>query len=235
MQEWWERAVIPRVFRELERIYPFSRVNDANDSLAAANGQYILIRRGAYEAVGGHRSVRNEVVEDLELARRVKGAGFRIWFGSGEGVVSARMYRNAPDMLEGWRKNLFPLYNRDYWAICRTSLRLICLYILPPFVALILEILSGPPTGVWFLVMILLAVQHARFWLTLPDEAAWKKALETSEVIPGVILFLLILWDSARLHSRQRVITWKGRRYRVATQDLSPSGTSIEKRQAGKS
>ena len=230
---WWERAVIPRVFQELERLYPFSRVNDPGDPLAAANGQYILIRRGAYQAVDGHQAVRNEVLEDVELARLVKRAGFRIWFGSGEGVVRARMYRHLPDMLEGWKKNLFPLYNRDYGAICRASLRLGGRYILPAFGALLMEIWrAGSLSGLEFLVIVYLGWEHARFWLKLPDAEAREKALETFELVPGVLFFLLLLWDSAAQHRRYGQIQWKGRRYRVAPQELSKSGAPVETREA---
>src|SRR5579872_3742926 len=46
----------------------------------SANGQYILIRRSTYESIGGHEAVRNEVLEDVELARRVKSMGGKILF-----------------------------------------------------------------------------------------------------------------------------------------------------------
>jgi glycosyltransferase involved in cell wall biosynthesis len=230
---WWERAVIPRVFQELERLYPFSRVNDPGDPLAAANGQYILIRRSAYQAVDGHQAVRNEVLEDVELARLVKRAGFRIWFGPGEGVVRARMYRHLPDMLEGWKKNLFPLYNRDYGAICRASLRLGGRYILPAFGAFLMEIWgAGSLSGLEFLVIVYLGWEHARFWLKLPDAEAREKALETFELVPGVLFFLLLLWDSAAQHSRKREIQWKGRRY-PAGGEAPPEAEHLMK--AGKS
>jgi glycosyltransferase involved in cell wall biosynthesis len=231
-REWWDRAVIPRVFEELERLYPFSRVNDPKDPLAAANGQYILVRRKVYQAVGGHGAVRSEVVEDVELARRVKGAGFRIWFGSGEGVVRARMYRRLPDLVEGWQKNLFPLYNRDYGAMCRTSLRLGGYYVLPASLAVLAGIWSPPSlSGLGGLAILCLAIEHALYWWRLPDEAAWKKALETFELVPGAVFFLLLLWSSAALHRRGREIEWKGRRYRVGPAELSPSGKAVDTRQ----
>ncbi len=68
-----------------------------------------MIRRDAYEAVGGHASVSGEVLEDVALATRVKIAGYRIWFGSGKGIVRVRMYRSFGAMWEGWKKNLYRL------------------------------------------------------------------------------------------------------------------------------
>src|SRR5439155_983681 len=72
---WWEKAVIPLVYVWLAKHYSFDEVNDPKSTVAAANGQYLLIRRAVYERVGGHDSVRAEILEDVALARRVKAAG----------------------------------------------------------------------------------------------------------------------------------------------------------------
>ncbi len=53
--------------------------------------------------------------------QRTKQAGFRIWFGPGEGIVNARMYRRFAEMWEGWTKNLFLLYYGDSGAVWRTA------------------------------------------------------------------------------------------------------------------
>jgi glycosyltransferase involved in cell wall biosynthesis len=106
----WERALVPFVYWRLSQRYPFDRVNDARSSDAAANGQYILMRREAYEEIGGHASVAREILEDVALARRAKEKGFRIFFAPGQGIVQTRMYRSFGDMWEGWTKNLYPLF-----------------------------------------------------------------------------------------------------------------------------
>ncbi|MSO20758.1 MAG: glycosyltransferase [Acidobacteria bacterium] len=124
-ETWWEKAVIPIIYDQLAQLYSFDRVNDPADAHAAANGQYILIRRATYDAVGGHEAIRGELLEDVALAKRVKQAGYRIWFGSGRGVVSTRMYLRFGDMWEGWTKNLFLLLGRDTRALCAAALRLV--------------------------------------------------------------------------------------------------------------
>ncbi len=75
MQSWWERALIPFVYCRLSQLYSYAEVNDPQSPAAAANGQYLLIRREAYEKIGGHASVCGEVLEDVALARRAKAAG----------------------------------------------------------------------------------------------------------------------------------------------------------------
>jgi len=109
METWWERALIPYVYCRLAAKFSFSRVNDPRQTDAAANGQFILVLRDAYEAVGGHAAVASEVLEDVALARQIKRHGYGIYFTAPIGVVRTRMYRSFRAMWQGWTKNLFPL------------------------------------------------------------------------------------------------------------------------------
>ncbi len=137
VETWWEKAVIPRVYRELDRLYSFEEINRPESPAAAANGQYLLIRRSVYEEVGGHTALAGEILEDVALARKVKTSGHRIFFGTGAGIVRTRMYRTFAAMWEGWTKNLFLLYGKNtsrMWAaVMRTVL------INPIFAALLLN------------------------------------------------------------------------------------------------
>ncbi len=108
----WEMAVLPVVFAELAREYPPKEVSDPASPIAAANGQYILIRREAYEAVGGHRAIADNLLEDVALARAMKAAGRKIRFRYAADVVRTRMYRNFRQLREGWTKNLALLFPR---------------------------------------------------------------------------------------------------------------------------
>ena len=210
---WWEKAVIPFVYQQLARLFPYEQVNDPSDPKAAANGQYILIRRSAYTALGGHQAIRSAVLEDVELARLAKHAGLRVWFGSGEGTVSTRMYRRFPEMWEGWTKNLFLLYDRDYGAIRRATVGLAFRYLLPVVAGIAL--LSGGSRwaeGTGGVALSYLVWEHYRYWQKLPREA---RSAATVLLLPGVVLFLLLLWNSARRYWRQQEIEWKGRRYRA--------------------
>jgi glycosyltransferase involved in cell wall biosynthesis len=107
---WGERALMPVIFADLVRAYPSARVNDPADPMAAANGQFVLVRREVYEALGGHRTVAGNILEDVELARLFKASNKKIWFRHGAGLVRTRMYRNFALLVEGWTKNLALLF-----------------------------------------------------------------------------------------------------------------------------
>ena len=108
MESFWERLVQPHVF--LAMLFRFPSFEKTARSRrwrdAIANGQYLLFRREAYEAIDGHEGVKDEVVEDLVLAQRVKRAGLALRVRSAEGGLSTRMYRSLGHLWEGWSKNL---------------------------------------------------------------------------------------------------------------------------------
>jgi cellulose synthase/poly-beta-1,6-N-acetylglucosamine synthase-like glycosyltransferase len=108
----WERAVQPLMGVVLMRSFPLFLVNRDGFPLAFANGQFILIRRSAYDAVGGHAAVRDRFVEDIHLARRVKALGLPIRVAIGVGISSTRMYSSLPELIRGWSRILYDAVGR---------------------------------------------------------------------------------------------------------------------------
>ena len=105
-----EKSVMPVIFAELASRYKPAEVSNPNSEAAAANGQYILISRAAYDAIGGHAAVAGSLLEDVELARAVKRSGQKIFFRLGTDQVRTRMYRTTTQLIEGWTKNLVLLF-----------------------------------------------------------------------------------------------------------------------------
>jgi hypothetical protein len=114
MATFWERALIPFVYCRLAARFSFARINDPRLPDAAANGQFLMIRRDAYDAVGSHAAIAPEILEDVALARRVKQRGFGIYFAAPSGVVRTRMHRSLGAMWQGWTKNLYPLMGASF-------------------------------------------------------------------------------------------------------------------------
>jgi glycosyltransferase involved in cell wall biosynthesis len=106
----WEKAVMPVIFAELATTYPPQAVNDPASPIAAANGQYLMISREAYDAVGGHATIAGDLLEDVALARLVKRSGRKLFFRYAADAVRTRMYRSFAQLREGWTKNLALLF-----------------------------------------------------------------------------------------------------------------------------
>jgi glycosyltransferase involved in cell wall biosynthesis len=214
METWYEKAVIPYVFTRLNQRFGFADVNDPANTAAAANGQFILIRRDAYEAIGGHASIAGEVLEDVALAARAKAAGYRLWFGSGKGIVRVRMYRSFAAMWEGWKKNLYTLMGGSMKAV-KTE---VAWAMLPILLTLLAAVTVGGITESVILTAGVLAMALVGILI------AYDAELESSGFSPrllvyaiqGRILFAALLLASYRSHRKGR-LEWKGRAYPAGT------------------
>ncbi len=103
----WERTVMPLVMTALSVGFSPRKVNDPTTKDAIANGQFILIKRTVYDAIGGHESVKDRIVEDKAIAEKVKWNGYRLIVADGMKVAKTRMYTSLPEMWEGWTKNIY--------------------------------------------------------------------------------------------------------------------------------
>ena len=105
-----QRGLMTVIFAELAATYRPTDVSDPASPAAAANGQYLLVTREAYKAVGGHAAVARTLLEDVALAAAVKRSGRRLFFRYGGDIVRTRMYRDLGALWEGWTKNLALLF-----------------------------------------------------------------------------------------------------------------------------
>lgn len=200
-----ERALMPVIFAELATTFRPQEVSDPASHAAAANGQYLLIRRDAYDAVGGHAAVAQTILEDVELARRVKQAGYKLQFRLSQ-VVSARMYRSFGAMWEGWTKNLALLFPHPLRLAVTRKLEFVVIVGLT--VAAVLLRSAHPPlalaSGVAAVVL------FAFFWRRIGR--AHFDWLSNVCAFLGLPLFSLLLVNSYISHKNGKV-SWKGRVY----------------------
>jgi glycosyltransferase involved in cell wall biosynthesis len=202
----WELATLPVVFAELARQYPPAKVSDPSSPIAAANGQYILVRRDTYDAVGGHAAVAGEILEDVALARAVKGSGRKIRFRYAADAVRTRMYRNFAQLREGWTKNLALLFPKPGWLATQTFFFWVfpCAnLLLPLFVPVIVH-------RIWWFVPggLVFARNTGRI-----QRANFDLVMEILGALFGLPMFAYLLLRSKRAHAKGSV-SWKGRTYR---------------------
>ena len=107
MGTFWEKVVMPLVMTALSVGFSPRKVNDPKRKDAIANGQFIMIKRSVYDAIGGHESVKDQIVEDKAIAEQVKWKGYRLVVANGYAVARTRMYTSLPEMWEGWTKNIY--------------------------------------------------------------------------------------------------------------------------------
>ena len=215
LKTWYEKALIPFVYCRLARKFSYADVNDPKSPQAAANGQFLLIQRSTYDAIGGHAAVAGEVLEDVALARRVKQDGWGIWFGSGVGYVSVRMYRSFRAMWSGWRKNLYQLMGGNSNAV---------FYELEgafPWMTLLVLLFGIKFPLAMFIGALLLIFRQLNHGLELArNQFPFKFIIY---YLPAVFLYAAVLLASYRSYAKGKV-AWKGREYPVGLPNPSEKG-----------
>jgi hypothetical protein len=207
VRRWWERAIMVVIFAELNRAFPLDDVSDPASPNAAANGQYILITRDAYDAVGGFAAFAGTLLEDVALARAVKRAGGRIRFRPGHERVATRMYTSFAALREGWTKNLSPLFpNAPALAVAR-------MLEVAVVVAGIIVALAPVDAIARVVAAAVAALAGARFGARIRRARfPWPDLLLAPLGVP------FFAWLLVRSHRRYRAgqVVWKGRTYAPA-------------------
>jgi glycosyltransferase involved in cell wall biosynthesis len=203
----WEKAVMPVIFAELATTYPPQAVTDPASPIAAVNGQYLMISRQAYDAVGGHTKIANDLLEDVAMARLIKSSGRKIFFRYGDDAVRTRMYRSFTQMKEGWTKNLALLFPHPLALALLRSAEFVL--ILANLVVAMWAGLSGR-SNLALQAGLLTIILAGWFWLRI-RKAHFPAASNVFAVL-GLPLFSFFLFRSIKSH-QSRSVTWKGREY----------------------
>ena len=104
-----ERLMLPCGLYLLGFCQNLERIQAADSDQVVATGQFMLLRRTAYDAVGGHAPVRDAICEDVELALLMKRRGYRVLLMDGNLLLSTRMYTGWSTLWPGFAKNLIQL------------------------------------------------------------------------------------------------------------------------------
>jgi len=212
----WQQAVMPVIFAELATTYRPSEVSDPNSPAAAANGQYLLISRAAYDSVGGHAAMAGSLLEDVALARAVKSSGRKIFFRYGGDVVRTRMYRDFAQLREGWTKNLALLFPSPRRLALLRLLEFIL--ILAGAALAFIEEMRGRANAA--LVMAAAAIGLYALFLVRVRKAHFPWRAYAAALL-GLPLFAYLLQRS-ELSYKQGAVSWKGRAYSTRLGEPEP-------------
>ena len=214
----WERVVQPQVFTMiLARFGNTERVNRSRHAFdKIANGQCIMVRRTAYEQVGGHAAVRDKVAEDLMLAQEFFRAGKQVSLVLGIGQLSTRMYTSLGELVRGWGKNIFagavdalPLGRLGGSIVLPVLLVAPAVFMLIPPVATVLALVGAIDQS---------PIPHAAATLLLMGGWGFISTAFGLSPLWGALYPLgtsMMLFIILRAVVRGRNVAWKGRRYRA--------------------
>ncbi len=194
-----ERLIIPAVFALLDTLLGDWQAAASGSGPAVANGQFILLRREAWEAAGGFETVRNEAIDDVAIVTRLRQRGSRTAFFREPGL-RVRMYRGFRETWRGWRRNLGGIFGPSP----RTLAAILTVLLLPA-----LALAGFGATGQW--------LEAALLW----SAGAAASIIVRSGSVYGLlypldaVLLAILLSLGAVDRRRGRLASWKGREMKV--------------------
>jgi chlorobactene glucosyltransferase len=211
----WERVLVPHA-GELYTLLVggMAQVNNPRSPVASANGQWLRVRRAAYLAVGGQVAVRGEIAEDRALARRMKGAGYRLHMVFARRLVWGRAYAGLAELWRGFGKTLYPASGRSVPRVLAT-VGALTVYGLAPWGQLawgVWQMAHARPTA-----RRTLGLAALQLVPQLAIRAALARYLGLSPAYALTYPLAVLLGNALLLHSAWRYrsgrgMLWKGRR-----------------------
>ncbi|GGJ46411.1 glycosyltransferase [Deinococcus roseus] len=190
-----ERALVPLIDDVLLCFFPYLFIGLPFAAASAGNGQVMVFRKESYGRISGHAGVKNKVLEDVHLARRIKKAGGRLSLALGQQLISVRMYHSYPEIVEGFGKNLRAFHGNSRALVLVSALLHLSAYTLPLFVPA-------------FRPLLLLGLLERGVVNATSGRRSRADLLEVATVPFSPLLALPIYWRSL-----QKKYNWKGRNY----------------------
>lgn len=203
----WERALMPMLNFVVFATFPSPlSLLLGSPSLGLAHGACLMFERAAYEAVGGHAAVRDQIFEDTRLARLWRERGRRGLCLDGQDVVRVRMYSSFAEIRQGFQKNFFPAFKHEtgFWVFMTFHATVF----LWPFVWLPVR----PSLTMGLAALTVLLIRLALL-------ARFRQPLWTALLHPlAEAILLAVGLSSWRRCKSGRGVVWKGREYHKADQ-----------------
>lgn len=202
----WERMLMPMLNFVVFATFPTPlSMRLGSPSLGLAHGACLMFERAAYEAIGGHAAVRDQIFEDTRLAQLWRERGESGLCLDGQDVVRVRMYSSFAEIWQGFQKNFFPAFKHElsFWFFVAFH----AVIFLTPFVWL----LVSPSLAIGLVVLAVLLIRLLLAWRF--RQPLWAALLHP---LAEAILLALGLSSWRRCKSGQGV-AWKGREYHKAT------------------
>ncbi len=205
MVNFWERLLMPAFVYFFKMLYPFRLSNSRFTRVAAAAGGCILLETRLIAEIGGFRAIRNELIDDCALARRVKSLGYSTWIGLTHSVCSMRSYENLADIWNMVARTAFCQLRYSAMSLVGTTIIMLLAFWLP------IGGLFFPASGAKILSACALLALFLTYLPTLKFYGRSRGWALTLSFI--ATLYLAMTWSSAVRYWVGSGLSWKGRFY----------------------
>lgn len=216
VQSFWERVMQPAVGAVILSGNSLSEVNDpTKKEKNLANGQFIAISRRAYDAIGQHQCVQQNILDDVGIARAVTANDFHYHCLHLTHMFSCRMYTSFGEIWEGWTKNLFAGLRYSWGNLIGAVFFTLLFSVMGPLLLVLALALSWDMEFVYWGIAITLPLQICRLVVDIRRGQPILYGLTHS---PASFIVCLIMINSA-IKSSKGTVQWKDRIYQPNTDD----------------
>ncbi|RJP58000.1 MAG: glycosyltransferase [Candidatus Auribacter fodinae] len=205
----WENVIMPIAGAVLMVWYPIEKINSQDSRCSYANGQFIMMRKDAYVKIDGHQSVREALLEDLALARRIKDNGLRLRALWGPKLYKTHMYTSLRDIWRGWVRIFYHGLEKNIVKM-GVSVVLIILFSLSPYLLLMWSLLSLAPMHLAWAVALMIYIYSI---IMYAYTASNSNRIYVISHLLGCIVVMFILIHSSLTVILKKQITWRGISY----------------------
>ena len=205
MQTVWEKILSPAFIFFFKLLYPFAVGNDPRSRLGVAAGGCVLIRAGTLRGIGGFSALKASIIDDCELAKRVKQFGGKTWIGLTHSAKSQRPYPSLGSFWNMVARTAFTQLRYSALLLLLTTFLMVLVFWFPALGFAQRSMIARAASWLGLVSMWASYLPVVRFYRQTPFLVM---------TLPFVaLLYLLMTWSSAiRYWSGQRSV-WKGRSY----------------------
>lgn len=213
-----ERMVYIWVHFGILSLLPLLPVKKSKNPLfSTANGQCILLKNEVYKKIGGHKSIKSEILEDIHLSKQVKRCGYKFMVFDGSKSIHCRMYRSFSQLITGFSKFMFAAFDYNVLTLAAVIFIISALFLFP-FILLPLGVLifnySTPVINLIIIQIFIILIMRAIMAIRL------KGRVSDAFLHPLAMIYIILICINSVLQTRSgKGIRWKDRRYDVSKKD----------------
>lgn len=221
----WEQLLMPQAGVALANCFDSPGISNCNRRPPFANGQFILFRRSGYKRIGGHRSVRQYVIEDIPIARRARDHGLRVFTALGPQLLNVRMYQSLQQVFQGWSR-IYVGSMQSGWRVALLAVSFLMTlmpFVLSPVLAGLLIARAGSPATVPHAILLAEALLHMGAVYTVTDRGlrmVGGKLRRLAWFPIGTIVMLAVTLDALFVTCGLKRLVWRDTAYRVVRGQL---------------
>ncbi|MFC1853501.1 glycosyltransferase [candidate division CSSED10-310 bacterium] len=211
-KSFWERVVQPCIMKLIMLWFPGNLVNNPKSKVASANGPFLLFKKESYEHIGGHEALKDDIVEDLSLAKGIKAAGKKIAYVNAPDLQTIRMYTSLNEIWQGWTKNFYTGLNKNPIIVLLAIIFITLFFIMPVLLFIYITVaLKGHALNniLWLLCLFILVVDMVSDHLI--EHYYTMKPCPLAYQFLGYAIIIGIILNSMFASLRGGDVAWKDR------------------------